>query len=433
MEFIKLFQSMPKLFSKSKGNASDSIADIEQIFDKKYVNYCPTFLGSGFFGDVVHNNIGNSIDLTIHNKKVKLNVAIKTVKHSNGLFNLVYVNGNVIIYSVTDITCEAILLSVVSELWYSGVTPHVPFMISACKCKVNRDKQIIVNKSDKEYEIQNTGPENRLISIDNIFSERHGLDNKNKIKFRGQNYWLMPPTIKYSYLNTLYDLLLFCENSLRDNNEIHFMDGDKNLNKLSEDDFISLLDGFFISFLHTEHLIWKNFGINLIDQHANNIFIHWITENSTFGDKSLKNIDHISYKISKNSFIKIKTFGMILKIGDLGSSVMHPCDNVYIISDMMHDSDINYISDELLEKYKNPNRSYIDFIYNYHTALSQKIIDKTIVGQILKTKPFNSLNMIIPTFETNSFPTAYDLLTKSIYFDSYKVNSVDTSKSNLII
>ena len=57
------------------------------------------------------------------------------------------------------------------------------------------------------------------------------------------------------------------------------------------------------------------------DMHSENIFIHWLNDNSYYKDKKIKNITEIVYKINKKLY-KIKTFGFVIILGDLGMSLI---------------------------------------------------------------------------------------------------------------
>ena len=54
------------------------------------------------------------------------------------------------------------------------------------------------------------------------------------------------------------------------------------------------------------------------DMYPANIFIHWLNDNSFYGDKNIKNLEYITYKIS-SKYYKIKTYGFIMILGDTGT------------------------------------------------------------------------------------------------------------------
>jgi hypothetical protein len=204
------------------------------------------------------------------------------------------------IYSYLNINSEAIILAATNELWYKGISPHLPLMIGYSMCESNKN-------------------------IDNIVTERHGLDKKVKIDMRDRIQRPIQRTIMSffeSNLATLGNLFRFIDLTQKNYKTV--------LPNNITCDIIKLIDYLTISYLHTHHILYKN-NITMMDMHPDNVFIHWLNNKSYMSDKNISKTKYIVYKLSNKKYIKIQTFGLLLKVGDIGASIYQPKKNIYVL------------------------------------------------------------------------------------------------------
>jgi hypothetical protein len=217
-------------------------------------------------------------------------------------------------------------------------------------------------------------------------------------------------------MSTLGDLLNYIkirrdgENILLPNNEMC--------------NIVEICDYLTISYLHTHNLCMKH-HVSLLDMHSENIFIHWLGKNSYMGDKNIGNIKHIIYKVN-NEYIKIDTHGFILKIGDIGSSIVHPRDDIFILGQAVN-LEKNYI---LVDQAVRPNFSCHYFLFNLG-SLPGVLFRKTIAYQILSNYPYSEEPSIIIPYELlDDMLTPNEMLQS---FSKYFVNEPTESSDTLII
>ncbi|AYV76157.1 MAG: hypothetical protein Terrestrivirus4_205 [Terrestrivirus sp.] len=420
---INLSKLFELLFFESKKTDGQRLVELLKnkipLFMSNVNGYCEEKLGSGFFGDVVSNTISGSVEVEIKNKKIPMDVAIKKIRSQTGTFDVIKHEDNIIVYSDNELSCEAIFFMLVSELWIREITPHVPYLIGAGKCDTVSNS----NHIDTAQNISPLKPDTLLIN--RFVIERHGLLKSITIHNKGINPFINDvPRITKTYLNNLMDLMKYVCLNRRHNKAL--------LPNNIQCDIVELLDGYFISFLHTAHLLWKNYKITLLDQHSRNIFIHWIDKQTYMGTKPLNNIKYIYYKLtnSKNKYIRIPTFGTLLKIGDLGSCISNPVNNLFIVGDLPQVDD----SLKHIHKYKTQLPMYIDFMLNINFGLPTDIYDQTIIGKIFHQELFKDL-VIYDGYMSNvdKYPSPYDLLLYNPVFDKYRVNSIIDKKNVLII
>jgi len=419
---INLSKLFELLFVESKKSNGQKLVELLknkiQLFMNNLDGYCEEKLGSGYFGDVVSNTISGSVEIKIKNKKIPMEVAIKKIRSQTGVFDVIKYEDSIIIYSNNELSCETIFFMLVSELWIREITPHVPYLIGAGKCDTTLPPKNIDTAQNLTQLKQDT------LLINRFVIERHGLSEEIIVQNKGINPFVNEgPKITKTYLNNLMDLMKYiCLNRKQDK---ALLPNDIQCN------IVDLLDGYFISFLHTAHLLWKNYKITLLDQHSKNIFIHWIDKQTYMGTKLLDNVKYIYYKLTnKNEYIRIPTFGTLLKIGDLGSCVSNPTNNLFIVGDLPQ------IDDSLkhIHKYKTQLPMYIDFMLNINFLLPTDIYDQTIVSKIFHQEMFKDL-VIYDGYMSNvdKYPSPYDLLLYNPAFDKYRVNSIIDKKNILIV
>jgi hypothetical protein len=327
------------------------------------------------------------------NKKIELPVVIKYSKN-DGEFSISEIDKKLYICGFQNITTEAIILSYINKLWH--LNPHLPYMIGYSMC--NNGKQVNKIITHKQGLTKNVEIESKnFYNEDPIWGNKFNINNSNNIA-------------------TLYELFKYIIIKIDNKNKVKLPN-----NEIC--DVTELLNYLTISCICTHHFLHKN-NIICNDIYSSNIFIHWLDNNSYLG----KNIKYIYYKINKK-IIKIKTFGIILKIGDTGAFMVNPRKNLYIIgyATNLHD---NY---KVLKQMMKENYSVVQFINNFKYHLNEYIYNKTIAFKILNSHPYNKLYLSLNTTKLlNQLLTPIELLDN--YFFSYYVNKINVdNKKNIVV
>jgi hypothetical protein len=360
---------------------------LEQMNNSKY---CDKILGEGMMGIVYEPVVNNKI---LINKKIELPVVIKYSKN-DGEFSISEIDKKLYICGFQNITTEAIILSYINKLWH--LNPHLPYMIGYSMC--NNGKQVNKIITHKQGLTKNVEIESKnFYNEDPIWGNKFNINNSNNIA-------------------TLYELFKYIIIKIDNKNKVKLPN-----NEIC--DVTELLNYLTISCICTHHFLHKN-NIICNDIYSSNIFIHWLDNNSYLG----KNIKYIYYKINKK-IIKIKTFGIILKIGDTGAFMVNPRKNLYIIgyATNLHD---NY---KVLKQMMKENYSVVQFINNFKYHLNEYIYNKTIAFKILNSHPYNKLYLSLNTTKLlNQLLTPIELLDN--YFFSYYVNKINVdNKKNIVV
>ena len=162
-----------------------------------------------------------------------------------------------------------------------------------------------------------------------------------------------------------------------------------------------------------------------------NVFIHWLNNKSYMGNKNISKIKNIIYKIN-NKYIKIKTYGLILKMGDIGNACMKINNNVYLFSNHNKslDFDQNY---QLINEVLKPNfSSLLTLLLDIRDNIPYYIYKKTVAFNILTNEPYDqeyegNLHMY---HINNKYLTGNELLEK---YSKYYIDKPKISKKTLII
>lgn len=311
--------------------------------------YCTKILGKGYFGTVFESPIGKTASILIDKKKYDIDVVTKTTNHADGIVKFHEVDKTLIIYGSYTITCEALMLFMISRLWYQGLNLHLPFMVGFNMCN--------------------------SIVIKSIILEKHGFSEL--ILIDTSNYNILP----FKYINTLknYTSYLTTAQNLFDYLLVNIND-DLNC-KLFNDEIVNLpnvIDNFCIFYLHTSAFLWNTLKMTLNDQHTNNIFIQWLKPEHICGKKKIGTIKHIYYQINKDKFIKIDVNTFIFKIGDIGCNFMVLPNDVIIVGDLLVPEKVDNI---LL--YKTKIYTYMDALHGLFTNIPLHVLNKTKIFQYL--------------------------------------------------
>ena len=373
---------------------------LSEIYNIAY--YCENIVGEGFFGKVKVPAVGPYMSIKIDNNIIVLPVVIKEAKANVGFF-IDEIDKTLIINSTSNMTCEALILFILSKAWYKEQNLHLPFLmgLGSCNQQVTGISHIILEKC---------GLPDSIVTIDraNYFGNPHTISADNPIIL--------------SYLSNIAGLVDYLMVN-QTNDMMCLLPNEKNIH------MPEIIDNICIFYLHTTHFLWEKFGLTLGDQHVENVFIHWINAMSRCGKRQLNNLEYISYDVGK-SFIKVKTHGMIYKIGDVGISVMNVQKTVMILGNISNGDNMT----ECL-KYKNKCYCFWDFILNFLSLLPPSLINKTIISKIidkhnigLKYIPFIGLNVKYQ----KDFPNELDILNDELY-NSLRVSKPEGDDKNFVV
>ena len=401
------YHKYKKKYLKLKGGYFNTVEFIKtnttENIKKKLLNilkndteYCDIILGKGMMGEVYVSSVGKFMDINVENEIINIYVAIKKA-NAIGTFDMKTIDNILYIYSYKDLTCEAIILEYMSEIWRKGLTPHLPLMVGYGTC--DNDKSII----------------NKLII------EKHGLEKNIKVDINGVHISpIFHPDSEYNSKNpeyqtqmtTLADIfryILMCEK----NGKMILPNGQKcNVSKLC--------DYLAISYLHTYHLLAEN-KILLHDMHPRNVFLHWLNNKSYMGNKNISNIKYIQYEIGKGKYLKMKTYGIILKIGDVGGCIVQPKKDIYILGQAV-DLDKTYV---LIKDLMDP-RLGIGFFYYFKNNLPHNIYQQTIINKIISTYPYSELALgKVPYELLDKMESPLDILNKFISYITSGIKELD--------
>lgn len=363
--------------------------------------YCDKVIGKGMMGEVIISAIGKTMDVKINNTIINMPIVLKKA-NTVGTFDMSIINDTLYIYSYKDLTGEALILIYVNDLWHKKVSPHLPYMLGYGSC--GNDK----------------------VTVNRIITERHGLEEEIKVKING--IYLKPimhPDPDYipnnpfykTNLATLQDMfryILMCEK-----NDIMTL---PNNTKCSVS---KLCDFLVISYLHT-HALLVDYDITLLDMSPSNIFIHWLNENSYMGNQNINNTKYIVYKLKSGRYLKIETYGLILKVGDLGASVVHPKPNLFIMGQGVNLDKTHHMIQYLIDP-----RLAVAFLYYFKNALPYNVFSKTIIHKIISEYPYSELALGRVPFELlKNMEDPYDILEK---FSFYLVDKPQSLSDILVI
>jgi len=242
-----------------------------------------------------------------------------------------------------------------------------------------------------------------------ITYELLGMDTRNGIEEYKTN------------MATLYDLYQYIKFK-RENEKITLPNG-------ITCEIYELIDYITLSFTIILYQLRQK-KIILQDMHSKNIFIHWLNKNSYMGDQYIGDTEKIIYKIKSVSY-QIKTFGFIIKLGDIGASIFKPNDNITIIG-LGNDLKNNY---DMLKIFENSRYTMSRFLlWNFSYYLPYSIYKNTIVYKILTDYPYNQIsdNDMDNIELFDKMLTPLDVINK---FNKYKIsnNGNKNNKKCLII
>lgn len=428
-KFAKLIKTKTKSLSRS--TTTNNINNVNTIVPNEYTNpiinfihdatieeiqkflygfliaahgdVCDKFLGSGFIGSVKVNAFGPTYTLHYENNiDVTIPIVIKMANVENEL-NMTIINNDAYIYNSRGLNVEAIIMYFIKPLIQLKLSPHLPLIIDHGKCIVT-EKQ----------------------PIDRIVSEMHGLQEQIRIDLPdfyespmwGHNDKFDPnnPAILTAFA-TIDDLCLFINIKKKENDDVTLPNG-------ITCNVIELLDYMAISYLVTYNLL-RSYNIHLLDMHPQNVFIHWLTENSYMREQNIGDTEYIFYKVG-NVYYKIKTFGILLKMGDVGASIIHPKENIYIVG-QLYDIDTTY---PIVKTIVNTQKCH-EFITQFNMLLPASTYRKTVAYSINNSKPYDELFWAgIKQDQFDQMLNPEQILTK--FFTKYSVDKIDEKENYLV-
>lgn len=435
MNVIKLIENTPN---------DKLIPELDAMLVKYQANAIEIF-GEGSFGGVFRPNYSPVMSMTIKNKKIVLNTIVKQIKQPNGLYNIISQEKTAIlkwldsfygkigiqiqnidipdkIYilaSEQNIICELIFLMYVSKLWYESESPHVPFLITPL---AHND-----------------------IKINSFLLEMNGLPHKFGYNVRKIPEYNIGQIYKLSHVENMYELIGFISNFYTydkksdkylipklDFNTVTDPDNNNNNAMVLNDttptvDVVELLDSLILSYIITLYQLKTKLKLTVADLHSRNIYISFLKYNNYVGSKTVTDLKTIVYNLKQNNkTYEIPVNDILLKIGDLGLSVICPKSDLYIISDTIAKDPITW--NRAIFAHKLPY--YERLLSDLCIVLPICILNKTIIKKIYDDVLSNYSSLEGYDF---SYPTEAEIIdmffskfeTKKNYKDSDDVFVVD--------
>jgi hypothetical protein len=393
MDFEKKINQIINLITKSNKNKIKN-----QLFNViNYDYYCPIIIGEGHFGKAYIPQVYKTIPFIFGDKKVDLPIIIKESKHikNNTYFGLDIIDKKLYINGQNNITTEALILMFIRKIY--DKTVHLPLILGYGTCL---EKNMI----------------NRIITY------RYGLDKKITIdlsnKFYNENKNKDEQNIFSSSIATLYELFKYIYYSKNKDGSVILPNG------IKCDNISELYDSICISYLVTHQLLTDN-NIYPSDLHSENIFIHWLNDNSYYNRENIKNVKEIVYKI-KNKYYKIKTFGFVIILGDVGTFNINVKEDVMIIGDTWNIQE-QY---KLIKKQNQPEYTNTEFIFRNSFLLTPKEYHNSVIYNILNSEPYSSYSWAFNISNLKKLKT-FKLL--EFYDEKYGVNKYVKNKNNILI
>jgi len=386
-------------------NNSDKNTIFKNLYSLIYdYKFCPVLLGEGHFGKV-YTEVNNTFPYKINNKMINLPIVIKESRMNPDIkIGMDIINNILYISGYDNITLEMLILIFLRNLY--NKTVHLPLIMAYGNCLYN---EFVTRIITRKYGLK------KQIEIN--------LDNK---IFNDEPLWIKPRNEKkttfISSINTVKELFAY----------IHYTrKGEKCIlpNNI-ECNVIELYDYLCISYLITHYLLTQN-NIYPSDMSSNNIFIHWLNDDSYYDNVNIKNIEEIVYNIN-NKFYKIKTFGFVIIFGDTGNFKIKIKKDIILIGQIYNIVENYKLLDRVLkEEYTNT-----DFLLWNFDFLPFNIFKNTIAYNILNSEPYNDyplkdyylLGKDIKYLD--SLKSTLELLN---YYDKYCVSKYIKNQNNILI
>jgi hypothetical protein len=390
-----------------KGASIDDLKNLP-ILMKLLVEFCVDTVGEGSHGIVKKMKYGSNMNVRVKDTTVGLKTVIKMYKHFGNYSSIDYtqkiyddeikkykINNTdyqklkqikipkkmLILYGSYHPIYEVVGLMYLSKMWYDGISPHVPFLIMPMTCD---DKQI----------------------IDSIVLDMNGLDEQITIKNRNHYEGSYEHHQSESYLENVQKFTTYILNNFTVKNNMISCKLPNVRNTIV--DVVDLIDTLTLSFMISYEHVWREIKLVLTDQYANNVFLKWLHTGAYMGKRDISMVENIIYKIDGKVY-GIKTNGVVLKIGDIGSSIIKPRDDLTIVIDLAGDHAVQK------SMYIEQIPCYMAFIKDLYDKLPPIIAKRTILHQIINSKDFE--NYSLDTGVVMDSPTAGEIIHE--YFSKY--------------
>ena len=375
-----------------KENIANKIIEISQL--------CEDRIGEGFFGRVYTPLISPIATVKINNKlSVKLPIVIKESKHTSGKFYTLDGKKRLYIYSDRELTAESIILFFISKFWYTTSFPYGPFLVSIHSCS---EGDALINK---------------------LVTERHGYYSTVEIVHTGINL-IGELNNRLSKLETVGMLLEMALNTCDSNYNFTL----RLYNKKLKFNLLELVNYIVLHYLIAVDYCSKK-GLILTDQHIHNIFVSCITSGSVnVGYKNMSSVTDIYYKLDNNVIIKAPLEHILIKLGDIGSSVLKLRDDLWIIGDVVNEKDVVSHVEKYFDKYI---PSYMDLLGGLRDILPNDLFYNSILRDIYTDTHISKHTHLTGYVDPNKFPTAGDLLCR--YFTKYIVKKFPTDSKSVFL
>lgn len=387
---------------------NESLDNIHKnLYDIMYNKYvCDRILGQGIAGKVKISPIGSVYMYVPNTDKGDLIVVSVVIKDAyvEKIIRLWKNDNKLYVYSDGGLMIEAIILYYIRKLIKLKKSPHLPLILEHSACNPDMTE-----------------------SVDRIVTERHGLYKEIELKITGfyetpiwkymEDYDPNDP-VYYTRLATFDDLMIYINlKKSPDSDIIELPNG-------ISCDITELIDYLTISYIVTCDLLAQN-NVYLMDMHPMNIFINWLHDESYMHDEFIGKTEYIFYKRDNNKYYKIKTFGLLLKIGDVGASILRPQKNLLFIGQCYDIEKTHRICEYIVDHPK-----YFDFPMTYHNTMSLDTLRKTCAYKILSSYPYDKVSWMNQDFKLlENMPNPDELLK---HFDKYSVNKIDETENYLV-
>jgi len=376
-----------------KENIANKIIEISQLCEDK--------IGEGFFGRVYTPLISPIATITINKKlSVRFPIVVKESKHTEGNFYILDGKKRMYIYSDRDLTAESIILFFISKFWYNTSFPYGPFLVSIHSCGANKN-----------------------VLVDKLVTERHGYYYTVETVHTGINL-VGELDNSFSKLETVGALLETALNKC-DNNYNFIL---QLYNKKLKFNIVELVNYIVLHFLISVDYCTRK-GLILTDQHIHNIFISWLASGTiNIGNKHMISVTDIYYKLDNSTIIKAPLKNILIKLGDIGSSVLKLRNDLWIIGDVIKEQDVISHVEKYFDKYI---PSYMTLFNGLHDILPHDMFSKSVLHDIYTDKHISKYTHLTGYVDPDKYPTASDLLYR--YFTEYIVEKLPTDSKSVFL
>lgn len=283
---------------------------------------------------------------------------------------------------------EALAAMIISSLFFKGITPHITACLGFSHCKNDKDNVNIFY-------------ENLIVKLPDI-----NKDFINNVSNIITNFAEMPRYLK-----------------------AHGFDGSKRE---------SAIDSIIISMLHTLFVLQFNFKFMHFDLYSRNIFIKQFDDEPYFRGLNMKKIKYFVYQLPNDLFLYVPNHGFIIKIGDVGMSLLSIIDKIIISSDNSFKAvkkiKTKYFNDYPKIKYFIPDYFILlrSFVTIFGLTSSELLRNLLLNIPVLCDSDEISISVTEGTIDVDlsKIPSLESILSDKRYFKKYMKKPFDLTSSN---